>query len=119
MAVAGEPASPSTKLVKTFFDKLSLPEWGGFFLECTAPARTPFSGPAVRRRKLRPLSAGTTVPTRVGNADTSFSSKSRKTEEISRFNLWRLISCSVRRQLVAVGTADRRQLVAVGTADRR
>ena len=36
-------------------------------------------------------------------------------EEISRFNLWRLISCSVRRQQVAVGTADplsrlRRQL---------
>ena len=27
-------------------------------------------------------------------------------EEISRFNLWRLISCSVRRQQVAVGTAD-------------
>ena len=42
----------------------------------------------------------------------------RKTGEISCFNLWRLVSCSIRRQQVAVGTADRQQ-VAVGTADRQ
>ena len=35
-----------------------------------------------------------------------FSGEFRKTEEPSRFNLWRLGSCSVRRQQVAVGHAD-------------
>ncbi len=44
-----------------------------------------------------------------------FSGESRKTEETSRSNLWRLGSCSVRRQQVAVGPADRQQ-VAPGTA---
>ena len=32
-------------------------------------------------------------------------------EEISRSDLWRLISCAVRRQQVAVGPADRRERV--------
>ena len=40
-------------------------------------------------------------------------------EEISRFNLWRLVSCSVRRKHVAVGTADPRKQVTVGTANRQ
>ena len=42
-----------------------------------------------------------------------FSGESRKTEEPSRSNLWRLGSCSVRRQQVAPGTAR------VGNADRQ
>ena len=37
-------------------------------------------------------------------------------EEPSRSNLWRLGSCAIRRQQVAVGPADRKQ-VAVGPAD--
>ena len=31
-------------------------------------------------------------------------------EETSRFNLWRLVSCSIRRQQVAVGSADRQKV---------
>ena len=39
-----------------------------------------------------------------------FSGESRKIGEISRSNLWRLVSCPVRRQQVEVGPADRQQL---------
>ena len=35
------------------------------------------------------------------------------TEEPSRFNLWRLGSCAVRRQQVAVGPADRQRRPAI------
>ena len=45
--------------------------------------------------------------------------EARGFEEISRLNLWRLISCAVRRQQVGVGPADRRQQEGVGPADRR
>ena len=46
----------------------------------------------------------------------AFSGETRKTGEIGNSNLWFPISCSDRRQQVAVGPADRRQQVEPGTA---
>ena len=40
-----------------------------------------------------------------GSADCCFPGKPRKTEEPSRFNLWRLGSCSIRRKQVEPGPA--------------
>ena len=51
-------------------------------------------------------------------APTGVFRESRKNEESGSFNLWLPDSCAIRRQQVAVGTADRQQ-VAVGTADRQ
>ena len=71
--------------------------------------------------RVRVLSGGSrwlsALPTRQRRQE--FSGESRKTEEPGSFNLWLPGSCSVRRQQVAVGTADRRQQVTVGTAGRR
>ena len=60
---------------------------GGGLGEREATAEPPPASPSRQRRQ-------------------EFSGEFRKTGEISRFNLWRLISCAVRRQQVAVGTAD-------------
>ena len=60
-------------------------------------------GPADRQ----PVGAGSAC--RVGSADICFPGI-RKTEETSRLNLWRLVSCFTRRQQVAVGPADRQQV---------
>ena len=47
-----------------------------------------------------------------------FFGESRKTEEFGNSNLWFPNSCSIRRQQVAVGTADRRQQVGADSACR-
>ena len=51
----------------------------------------------------------------------AFSGEARKTEDPSRFNVWRLGSCAIRRKQAGVGPADRRQAelgaARVGSAD--
>ena len=48
-----------------------------------------------------------------------FSGEFRKTGEISRFNLWRLISCAVRRKQVEPGTARTAATAAQSSAAKR
>ena len=67
---------------------------------------TPMYGSRIRRQDARQQVA-------VGPADRqrrpSICGEVRRFEEISRSNVWRLISCAVRRQQVAVGPADRQR----------
>ena len=82
--------------------RLSLPAAGG-----TGHCPVGVWGSA-KRSGASPSQTASAMPTRVFR-------KFRKTEEISRSNLWRLISCSVRRQQPGAGSACRQQ-VAPGTA---
>ena len=73
-------------------------------------------GPADRQQ----VGAGTACRQQVepGTARSIICGEARRFEDPSRFKVWRLGSCAIRRQQVGVGPADRQQ-VGAGTACRQ
>ena len=67
-------------------------------ISCAVRRQQVAVGPA-DRQQVKPGTA------RVGNADRKFSENLREFADFGRFNLWRLVSCSVRRQQVRAGSA--------------